>query len=442
MSRAPIQHRDAEAAVIGACFMEEEAFSVASSMLREEHFTDERHRAIWRALLELRGNGEEIDPLIAVECLTRRGELSQAGGKDYIAFLIDAVPTSANVGYHAAIVREYAERRELAALAERIAAEAREGKSKAKDIAAAASSELVRVAAVTAKRGFRKANEYVWGVMEAIEARAKGTAPPGIRTGYTAIDEHIGGFRGGDLIILAGVPGSGKTALGLNILINAASEYQDEGAMVSAEMTATALVERCLSNLALIDSTTLRRGSLDDDEWPRLARAGGTLAKLALHIDDTPRPAIDEVVARLRHLKAKHPALKLAVVDFIQLIRHPSEEMMALALTQISYELKGVAKELDIAIIATCQVDAAAVDKSETPRPHLHHLRWSQGMREAADFVGMVYRPKMYDPMAPDNMEVAWEKCRDLPTFVATLRWVGRYMRAENHPDHLTARAA
>lgn len=432
---------ETETAVLAACLMEEDAFTVASAILHEEHFHIERHRAVWRAYTALRSTGEVLDPLTLHDAAKRAGEAEKIP-KEYIGELLDAVPTAVNVGYHSKIVREYAERRALIAAARQLEAAAREGKEKAVAIAATVAGELTRVAAVTSKRGFRAAGEHVWKVMADIEARANGKAPPGIRTGYAAIDEHVGGFRGGDLIILAGVPGSGKTALGVCVLLNAALDYGVEGAMVSAEMTSTALVERCLSNLAFIESGALRKGRLDNDEWRRLTEAGATLAKLPFHIDDTPRPDVGEVCARLRHLKSKHPALKVAVVDFIQLIRSKDDEMIALALTNISYELKGVAKELDIAVIATCQVDASAVEKSETPRPQLHHLRWSQGMREAADFVGLVYRPKVYNPMAEDNIEVSFPKARDLPTFTATLRWVGKYMRAEDHPDHLTGRAA
>ncbi|HEX5437126.1 MAG TPA: replicative DNA helicase [Gemmatimonadaceae bacterium] len=433
---------DAETAVLAACLMEEEAYTTASGVLHEDHFSDARHRAIWRALVGLRSTGEEIDPLTLAAELERAGDLKTAGGKDYIGWLIDAVPTAANVIYHARIVREQAERRALILLARRVEAEAMSPSVKPRDIASSIASEVVTVAAVAGARGFRPAGDFVWDVLREIEDRANGRAVPGVATGYTAIDEHIGGLRPGDLAIMAGVPGSGKTALGLNILLNAAMAGVECG-IVSAEMTSKGLIERSLANLALVGSGALRKGQLVDRDYTHLINAGGALGKMPLHIDDTPRPEIREVLARLRHLKAKHLALALVVVDFIQLVRCASEDMMALALTNISYDLKGAAKELELAVIATCQVDAAGVEKGETPRPRLHHLRWSQGMREAADFAGLVYRPAMYDPHGDrERMEVSFEKARDLPPFTAVLRWVGKYMRVENHPDHLMARAA
>lgn len=421
-------HDDAEAAVLSACLMTTTAFDEAAAIIGEQHFHSGRHAALWRAMRECRADGVAIEPYGVEEQLKRAGELTLAGGRDYIGYLLDMVPTAANIGYHAGLVREYHNRRELIRVGESLAASAREGRETAQQLAASVSSSLVEVAAKSVTGGFRHIKTAVWDVCKTIEDRAAGRVPPGVATGYPEIDEAIGGLRGGDLMICAGVPGSGKTALGLNILLNAAGAGT-ECAMVSAEMTMNGLTERCISNLALIDSRSLRMGRLDDTEWPLVAQASGYLAKIPLYIDDTPTPSIEAITARTRYLKAKHPGLRLVVVDFIQLVRAPGDDQMALALTRISYDLKGLAKELDLAVIATCQVDAASVEKQENPRPQLRHLRWSQGMREAGDFVALVHRPEQ---LGHSLIEVEFGKARDLPPFTAVLGWNGKYMRVES----------
>lgn len=423
---------DAETAVVGACLMDMHAVDEAMGVLKPQHFYSEAHRTLWGAFLELRADGEVIDPLTVANVLTNHGTLERVGGKDYLGYLMDVVPTAANIRYHAGIVREHHERRALIRAAEEAVEAARQGKEKAKDVAARLTEGLVGVAAASSTGGFRTISEGIWGALQRVEDRAAGRTPPGVLTGFRDIDEKIGGFRGGDLIVMCSVPGGGKTALGLNLLVNAAFNG-DEGAMVSAEMSASELTERLLGNIGMVDSVRLRKGTLDKEEWGRLVTAADQLAKLPLHVDDSPRPSIGEVMARVRALKVKHPGLKLVVVDFIQLIRAGNEEMMALALTNITYDLKGLAKELDLTVVATCQVDASAVEKSESPKPHLHHIRWSQGIREGADFVVMLFRPKMYDAYAEDVMECAFEKARALPPFTARLAWRAPFMRAENH---------
>lgn len=432
---------DAEAAVVGAVLTDAAALASAGTVLDESDFASRPHRLIFRACVALQDAGASVDVLTVADALDRQGELDAVGGKEGLAELLYAVPTAANVEYHARIVKEHAERRHLIALAHRIEAEAQRGTMSAKEIAAGLSTELVGVATDRGGSGFRPLKSFVWPVMQALEDRASGRSPAGVKTGLRAIDDRAIGFRGGDLIFLAGVPGSGKTALALNILLNAARDGV-EGAMVSAEMSAAGLTERCVSNLAMIDSLSLRQGRFTDAEYSRLARVAGVLSGLPLHLDDTARPEIRDVLAKLRHLKTTNPGLGLAVVDFIQLVRCATEDMMALALTTISYDLKGIAKELNIPVIATCQVDAAAVEKGETPKPRLHHLRWSQAMREAGDFIGLVYRESMYDPMGnPGAMEVSFEKARDLPPFVARLQWMGKYMRVEDAPAPMVVAA-
>lgn len=435
---------DAEIAVLAACMMGEVGpVATAMSMLKEDDFYNPRHKLLWNAMSELWGDAEEIDPITLSNAMRKAGTLEKMGGQEYIGFLVDAVPTAANVKYHAGIVLDHAERRAIIATATNAIESARSGKVKGRELAANLSGDLATVATGSGAKGFIDVRSVIMPVLQTIEDRGAGRIPPGVPTGYTAIDDHVGGFRGGELVVVCSVPAGGKTALAVNILLNAAGAGHVCG-MVSAEMSNEELTERCLGNLGLVDTTILRKGKLSKEEWSRIGEAAEYLGKLPLHFDDAARPTIREIMARVKGLKAKHPDLSLVVVDFIQLIRGngKNDEMMARMLTDITYDLKGLAKELGIAIIATCQVDASAVEKGETPKPRLHHIRWSQGIREGADMVAMLYRPRMYDPSAPDTMEAFFEKGRGVPPFEVVMRWVGKYMRVENDPNYRNARAA
>ncbi len=428
----PPYSEDAEQAVLSAAFMDPNALTLARTIVSPAAFYRSAHAKMFAAFLGLADRGEVPDPLTLSAYLEAQGELDAVGGKDFIGYMVDVVPTAANVEYHAKIVREKAERRNVIAIGERLIEGALDLKQTPDNVAQQATSDLLPVAAHTKSKGFVHIGEVMISVFEDImKRRSNDTGLSGITWGYDALDFETGGIREGELAFVCGVPGSGKTAAVLNMATRQAMR-RVRVAIVSAEMGIKALVERILNASAGINSKQSRKGEISDEEWNLMVKIGVGLKGLPLTIDDTAQPNIQDVVAKCRAEKAKHPDLKVIVVDFIQLLQSKEDDNRSLELTQISYALKGLAKELEVAIIVTCQVDAAAVEKTEDKQPRLHHLRWSQAMREAGDFVCLIKNTQQYDPSGPSRLETHWEKARELPVFHVNLRWVADIMAVDD----------
>jgi replicative DNA helicase len=413
--------------------MDPAALALARTKLGAESFFRSGHGKIFDGLCAIADRGEVPDPLILKEQLFSVGELESVGGLDYLSFLIDATPTAANVEYHAKIVRDKADRRGLISIAEGMIESAIDLKEQPDEIAQNVTSLLLPVAAHTKTRGFVRLSELLVPVLENIHARRNGDGMAGVTWGYDALDEATGGIRGGEVAFLCGTPGSAKSAIALNIAQRVSYRTGKHVSVVSAEMPNIQVAERILNTTARMDSKAARKGEIDDSEWNYLVKAGVSLKPLNLTIDDTGQPRIKDISAKCRAEKAKHPDLCLIVVDFVQLLKDAEDENRSLELTEISYQLKALAKELDVGVIVTCQVDAAAIEKREDKRPTLGDLRWSQGMREAGDFICLIYNRIQYEPHAPSELELSFRKARDLPVFTVRLRWIGQYMMVDDY---------
>lgn len=433
MSGVPalLANHDAEAAVLSAMFCDDRAVHEAARVLSAAQFSRTAHERIFGAMLRLKDTGAAIDPLTVTAELQRTGELEECGGKDYLAALIDVVPTTANVVHHAKLVREAAQRRDMIALADDLKAGVADGQD-ARDLAQDATARLMPIAVERAGSGFQPLGELVGPVLCQIVSREGSTGTLGLPTGFPEIDEPTAGFRAGEMIILAGAPGSGKTAVALNIARNAASAGH-RVAIFSAEATKAQLVERLFNIEARVSSSATRSGRLSASDGGRVADASSFLARLPLHIDDTPRPRSGDLIAKARHLKSRNPDLALVVVDYLQLVtpgrtrgRDPnrSEEI-----TDIAYDLQALAKELSLPVLVLAQVDAKAAESREISKPLLRDLRWSQGPREAAHFVGLIHRPQADNPNAGSFLDIDFSKARDLPPFSVRLHWQGAWMR-------------
>lgn len=432
MMQKPPYSEDAEQAVLSAALCDPKALAVARTSLSPESFFRSAHSKLFTGLCAIADRGEVPDPLLLKEHLLAQGELDQVGGQDYIGEIIDATPTAANVQYHATLVRNFADRRGLIAIAQGLIESAHDLKLSPDAIAQEVTSLLLPVAAHTKSRGFVPLSELLVPVLTAILERRSGNGMAGVTWGYDALDEATGGIRGGEVAFVCGVPSSGKSALGLNIAQRVAERTTRHVAFVSAEMPKLQVGERILNTEARIDSKSARKGQIDDMSWDHLVKTAVRLKTLNLIVDDTGQPRIKDIVAKCRALKAKHPDLCLIVVDFVQLLKDSDDDNRSLELTEISYALKALAKELDVGIIVTCQVDASAIEKREDKRPTLADLRWSQGMREAGDFICLIYNLRQYDPQARSELELSFRKARDLPVFTARLRWIGEYMRVDD----------
>lgn len=449
--RQPPNDTLAEVAVLSACLRDERALMRTLELVDANMFYRERHRRIFQALVRLAERGISIDPITLRAELEQRGELAGAGGESYIGGeLMDAIPTTANVEHHAAIVREKHELRKIIEHAQAAITAAYGSQHRPSAIAATLQRDVLPLSTDMTRQGFVRVKDDLWSVMEEIEAAAKGgIAHRVIPTGYWEIDTNIaGGFERGHFIVLAGVPGSAKTAVGLNLALSIAMQERPIGtAFVSAEMTRKQAIRRLQANVARVELTKLRKGTLVDDDWPRLAKAMGILSNVPIWIDDTPTPDIHAVVAKCRQLKSENPELGFVLVDFVQLVqkqhdeRRTREENRSAELTYISYTLQALAKELDVAVAALSQVDASTIENRGDKRPTLRDARWSQAMREAAHLFATVFRPAMYDPSLRDTVELAFQKGRDDPPFTAVFDWHGHHMRMASQREYQPRRA-
>ncbi|MFL5575446.1 MAG: replicative DNA helicase [Gemmatimonadaceae bacterium] len=442
--RRPPYSEDAEQAVIAAMLMDADAIMRAAEHVDDTMFYREGHRRIFRAIVALTEKGSVADPLTLSDELARRGELEASGGKEYVAFLVDAVPTAANVEYHAKIVREKALLRRLIEVSTSIVTEAFEGRTTAADLLDEAESKIFQVSQAQGTGGFTRIKELLWPAMERIEAVSReGRSVTGVPSGFRDLDEMTSGFQPADLVIVAARPSMGKTAFTLNIAQHAAIEHNVAVAFFSLEMSKDSLVQRMLTSEARIDAQTLRKGKLRDDDFPRLARAAGILSHAPVYIDDTPGITILEMRSKARRLKAEN-GVGMVIVDYLQLMTGPaSSENRQQEVSQISRGLKALAKELGVPVIALSQLSRAVEQRagSEKGRPVLSDLRESGAIEQDADLIMFLFREEVYaerengtlkDPSVEGKAEVIIGKQRNGPIGVVPLYFHKQYTRFED----------
>ncbi|HEX3868780.1 MAG TPA: replicative DNA helicase [Gemmatimonadaceae bacterium] len=439
--RRPPYSEDAEQAVISAMLIDQDAVLRAVEHVDDTMFYAERHRRIFRAMVTIAERGAVVDPLTLADELERRGDLEASGGKDYIGFLVDAVPTAANIEYHAQIVREKAVLRRLIEASTSIIAEAFEGRVTAAQLLDDAESKIFQVSQQQIKDGFTRIKELLWPTMERIEALQRGgKTVTGVASGFNDLDELTSGFQPADLVIVAARPSMGKTAFTLNIAQHAAIEHSVPVAFFSLEMSKASLVQRMLTSEARIDAQRLRKGLLRDDDFPRLARAAGILSSAPVWIDDTPGMTLLEMRSKARRLKADS-GIGLVIVDYLQLMQGPSNsESRQQEVSQISRGLKALAKELNVPVVALSQLSRAPEQRTgDNKRPQLSDLRESGAIEQDADLIMFLYRQEFYDgPTDKDGnslegkAEVIIGKQRNGPTGMVNLFFQKQFTRFEN----------
>lgn len=439
--RRPPYSEDAEQAVIAAMLLDADAILRAVEHVDDTMFYREAHRRIFRAMIAISERGDVVDPLTLADELARRGELEQSGGKDYIGFLLDAVPTSANVEYHAKIVKDKALYRRLIETSTGIVAEAFEQKLTATELLDEAEHRIFQVSQQRGAEGFMRIKELMWPTMERIEALQRGgKSVTGVPSGFTDLDDMTSGFQPADLIIIAARPSMGKTALVLNIAQYAAIEHAVPVAVFSLEMSKESLVQRMLTAEARVDAQKLRKGMLRDDDFPRMARAAGILSAAPIWIDDTPGITLLEIRSKARRLRADS-SIGLVIVDYLQLVQGPSNsESRQQEISTISRSLKALAKELHVPVVALSQLSRAPEQRAGDHRPQLSDLRESGAIEQDADLVMFIYRQEVYDgPTDKDGnslegrAEVIVGKQRNGPTGFVNLYFHKAYTRFENY---------
>ncbi|MBA2707440.1 MAG: replicative DNA helicase [Gemmatimonadaceae bacterium] len=440
--RRPPYSEDAEQAVLSAMLMDADAVLRAGETVNDTMFYREGNRRIFRAMLSLNARGDVVDPLTLAEELSRTGDLQSAGGKDYIAFLVDAVPTSANIEYHAKIVKEKALRRRLIEVSTAIVTEAFESATPAGDLVDAAEHRIFEVNQSRGTEGFTRIKELLWPTMERIETLQRGgESITGVASGFKDLDEITAGFQDSDLIIVAARPSMGKTAFVLNIAQNAALDANVPVAFFSLEMSKEQLVQRLLTSEGRVDAQRLRKGRLRDDEFVRLGRAAGILSHAPIWIDDTPGMGLLEMRSKARRLKVDND-IGLVVIDYLQLMQGPTNtESRQQEISYISRSLKSLARELRVPVVALSQLSRAPEQRTgENKRPQLSDLRESGAIEQDADLVMFIYRQEMYDgPTDKDGnslegrAEVIVGKQRNGPTGLVNLFFNKTFTRFENY---------
>ena len=444
--RVPPYSAEAEQAVIAAMLLDADAIMRAAEYVDDTMFYREGHRRIFRSMIALTERGDVVDPLTLADELSRRGELDAAGGREYIGWLMDAVPTAANVEYHAKIVREKATLRRLIEVSTSIVTDAFTGQSAAAQLLDEAESKIFQISQSQGGKGFTRVKELLWPAMEKIEALQRGgQAITGVASGFHDLDEMTSGFQPADLVIVAARPSMGKTAFTLSLAQNAAINEGKRVAFFSLEMSKESLVQRMLTSEARIDAQDLRRARLRDDDFPRLARAAGILSSAPIYIDDQPGITLLEMRSKSRRLKSE-AGLDMIIVDYLQLIAGPpGVENRQQEISQISRGLKALAKELSVPVLALSQLSRAPEQRAgDQKRPQMSDLRESGAIEQDADVIMAIYRPEVYaekeegrlvNPEIEGVAEIIILKQRNGPIGTAVLHFHKQYTRFENRTN-------
>jgi replicative DNA helicase len=444
--RRPPWSEEAEQAVLGAMLLDADAVMRAVEHVDDTMFYREGHRRLFRAMYAITERGGVIDPLTLADELERRGEIELAGGREYLAWLLDAVPTVANVEYHARIVKEKALLRRLIEVSTEIVGEAFEGRTSAGDLLDVAEARIFSLGQSKERTGFSRIKELLWPAMEKLELLAqRESAITGVPSGFHDLDFLTSGFQPSDLIIVAARPSMGKTAFTLNIAQHAAITAKQGVAFFSLEMSKESLVQRMLASEALIDAQALRKGGRAlDESMPRLAQAAGILSHAPIFIDDTPGITLLEMRSKARRLKAEHN-IGLVMVDYLQLMSGPANsENRQQEVSQISRGLKALAKELGVPVIALSQLSRAPEQRTgdDKGRPQLSDLRESGAIEQDADVIMFIFRQEVYaerdengrlkDPALEGKAEIIIGKQRNGPIGSARLFFHKQYTRFDN----------
>lgn len=387
---------EAEIAVLGACTMNDPiAVAQVLEVLVEADFYIERHRFVFRAIESLFARSSPVETVTVQAELRDHGLLEKAGGIPFLSELLDAVPTAANVAYHARIVRDHATRRKMIQAGTEIVrlGHAQDGRS-ASDLLDAAGG-LMYSAAARESGGLvsvRKAIMPAMGIIERAQESKGGVT--GVGTGFYDLDEMTGGWQKGNLIVVAARPSMGKTALTTAAALHAAVQLRIGVAVFSLEMTKEELVMRSLCHESLVDLSSMLRGRLSDEDYVRLAQVASPLSAAPIWIDDTGGLTVTQIRAKARRLKVEFPELGLVIVDYLQLMRGDGENRTQ-EVSGISRGLKELAKELCLPVIALSQLSRKCEERSDK-RPMLSDLRESGAIEQDADIVAFLYRPEKY----------------------------------------------
>ena len=433
--RVPPSDVEAEKAVLSAILLDNDAIHLLVTELRPDDFYHPSHRLLYQAMIELRDANQPVDLTTLADHLLSGEILDRVGGPMMLAEIADFEATAANALHYARIIRDKSIRRHLISVSTEIAALGFEHGESADTLLDEAESKIFALSQEKASSTLTAMSEGMHDAMNHIDTLMNRSGElTGLPTGFSELDKSTGGFQPGDLIILAARPSMGKTALALNIARNAAVDYAKKVAIFSLEMTTRSLVLRMLSAEAKVDSSAFRNGMITPKSYEDLSRVAGDLAKASVWIDDTGAATVLEIRAKSRRLHAQH-GLDLVVVDYLQLAhgdKHVNSREQEIS--EISRGLKGLAKELNIPVLALSQLNRGPETRREDKRPVLSDLRESGAIEQDADIIAFIYRDIVYNEEAehPDLAELIIRKQRNGPTGTVKLEFLGRYARFQD----------
>ena len=391
---------DAEQSVLGAILLDNTAINPAGETLTSEDFYGEAHRVVFEAMVALSEDDSPIDAVTVAERLERSGQLERAGGLGYLSTLMDGLPRALNVADYARIVKDKSSLRNLISSANTIITSAISGDEPTDDIIDQAERRIFEIAEDKVKRGFLSIRDLVGETTHQLEELyERSDVVTGVPTGFKRLNTYTAGLQSGDLIIIAGRPSMGKTALALNIAQHVALRHDGSVGIFSLEMSTQQLVRRMISSEAQVDNQKINTGYLSKDELNGLINSLELLASKNIFVDDAANPSLLEMRSKARRLKAEH-GLDLLIIDYLQLMSLGRFENRNLEIGAISRALKGLAKELEVPVIALSQLSRAPEARSHH-RPQLSDLRESGNLEQDADVVSFIYREEIYNPDDP-----------------------------------------
>lgn len=436
LHRLPPQAIDLEEVVLGAIMIQKNAIIEVAGFLRPDHFYKEPNAIIYTCLLELFGSGDPIDLRTIVHKLRDSGKLELVGGASYVAELTSKISSAENIEYHARIIVEMSMKRSMITLGSTMASESYDDTSDVFTQIEKANLVLQEVLDnVITGRSERSVKEIAVAVVREVEARQSGKHS-GLDSGYQTVDALLNGFQKTDLVVIAARPGMGKTAF----VVQAAKQVAERGnpvGVISLEMGSQQLIERLATAECEVENEKAKRGKLDPIEFSRFVDACGALSVLPIHIDDTPFMTIVELRARAIRMKTKFN-IKLLVVDYLQLIKGTgkNKQNRDQEIGEITRTLKGIAKELDIPVLALSQLSRGLETRGGNKRPQLSDLRESGNIEQDADIVMFLYRPEYYKITVDEQgypthglCEVIVAKHRNGALDTVPLKFTGKYTK-------------
>lgn len=432
--RTPPQDLVAEQSVLGGMMLSKDAIADCVEVLRGLDFYRPAHEAIYEAIIDLYGRGEPADAVTVSDLLTKRQEITRIGGPAYLHTLIQSVPTAANAGFYAEIVRERAVLRRLVDAGTKIVQLGYSQDGEVDAIVNEAQAEVYKVAERRTAEDYVPLRDIIEGTVDEIEsAGSRSEGMIGVPTGIFELDELTQGLQGGQMIVIAARPAVGKSTFALDFARSASIKNNLTSVFFSLEMGRNEIAMRLLSAEASIALQNLRKGAIQDEEWSKIATTMGRLNDAPLFIDDSPNMSLMEIRAKCRRLKQKHD-LKLVVLDYLQLMSSGKKvESRQQEVSEFSRALKLMAKELDVPVIALSQLNRGSEQRTDK-KPMISDLRESGSIEQDADMVILLHREDMYDKESAraGEADVIVAKHRNGPTKTITVAFQGHYSRFSN----------